>query len=310
MLLQDLIKRKIKTAFIVLIITLSSFLFIGKAFAETISPFSTEITLTSGEKSNQSVTITNENNYELLLTPKVYKYYPQLEYISEPQSFEKFIEIDNDYIAIPANSEIAINFQIVAPPSLEIGTYYNLIAFENTNKNQQSDPIIGAIGEISHIVKLDIISDNNLEQITDDYDVNLEIIDRGIPFIKPTKLKFTFFNNSQYTLIPKGEVQVVKKSGNKEPEYFKINLDRTRVFPEQSLEEEFEIKNWYIEDIFFGKTVYLRVENGLDSNLTTEEISIPGFKNEIIYVLATMTIIALLAFSLKNNSKAEPESSE
>jgi len=218
--------------------------------------------------------------------------------------------MDTDYITVPANNTKDIYFQITAPYALESGTYYNLIIFQQTEKTKTSDPKIGASGALSHLVRLYIVEDSTLTEITEDYDIGLEVVEKGIPFIKPVVIKFTFFNNSQYTLIPQGEIQVVKKSKDKEPEYLKINIDRTKVFPEQSFKQEFEVENWYLEDILFGKTAYLKIENGLDENIRTEEIEIPGFKNELLYILSAATVIILLIVSLRKSSRLKQESSE
>ena len=294
---------------IVITIVLASFLFTSKTFAERISPFYTEDKLLPGNNRNYSLTIENENDYDLFLTPKVYKYYPKSEYISELEPFEEFVKIDTDYIEIPSNNERKINFQIVAPQALEPGTYYNLIVFQQTGQTIEENEMIGASGAISHLVKLHLLTDNS-DKVTDKYDASLEVKDRGIPFIKPTVLKLTFFNNSPYTLIPKGEIQVVKKSADKQPEYIKVNLERTRAYPKDTAEFEYEVNNWYIEDIFFGKNAYIQIGNGIDEGIVKKEIQIPGFRNEFLYILATITIIVLLASSMKGDTKPEPEYAE
>jgi len=217
------------------------------------------------------------------------------------------VRITTDYIEIPANSEREINFQLVAPQALDPGTYYNLIVFTQSGKNIEKDFVIGALGAISHLVKIDIIKDSTSEIVTDDWDINFEVISRGIPFFKPSILKVTIFNNSPYTLTPKGEIQIVKRGGNKEPEYIKVNTDRKNVFPEQTFEHEYEVQNWYLEDIFFGKTAYIRLENGLDENFQTEEIKIQSFTNEFLYIIASITVIILLATSIKEGSAVIPE---
>lgn len=288
---------------IVITTILASLLFPTKIYAETISPFSTEQTLIQGESSNHTITFSNENNYNIYITPKLYKYYPQSEYVLDLETFEEFVKIDNDYITVPAKSSRDVKYQIVAPNALEGGTYYNLIVFEHIGQTKKEDGRIGASAALSHLVQLNIIDNYGANTVTEDYNIELSVVSRGIPFIKPTILKLLFFNNSKYTLIPQGEIQVVKRNGDKEPEYVKVNLDRTRVYPEGSLEKTYEVKNWYLEDIIYGKKAYLKIENGLDKNINTKEIEIPGFKNEFLYIIVSVTVIALLATSLKANTK-------
>jgi hypothetical protein len=299
-----------KILLITILVALGSFIFLSKTYAETISPSFTEEILTSGDISNHTVTITNEYAYDLFLTPTLYKYYPQSEYIVDLQPFEEIVRITNDYIEIPSNSEKEIDFQIIAPEALELGTYYNLITFTQSTQSTDEDGMIGTSGAISHLVRLHITDDPDLVRVTDDYNINLEVVSRGIPFIKPSIIKLTLFNNSNFTLTPKGEIQIVKRGGDKEPEYIKVNTDRERVFPEQTFEKEYEVQNWYVEDIFFGKTAYLKLENGLDKNIRSNEVEIPGFTNEFLYIIASITVIILLATSIKSDAIPEPEFSE
>ena len=289
---------------------LASLLFFPQnTYAETISPSFTDNTLVIGESSEHSLKFTNDNDYDIFITPKLYKYYPQSEYVLDLKSYEELVEIDNDYTKIPANQSVDIPFKIKAPESLEPGTYYNLITFEQLGTKKE-DSTIGVSKAISHLVKLNIVNDPNLEKITEDYDANIEIITRGIPFIKPAILKITFFNNSKYTLIPTGEIQVVKKSADKEPEYIKINTERTQVFPEQSFEKEYEIRKWYIEDIFFGKTVYVQIGNGIDDGMISLGVQDPGFRKELLYILGILTLLVLLLQSIKKDAKQEQKSSD
>ena len=302
-------RRKILLITTAITILVSLIFFPKDSYAETISPSFTEDTLVIGESSQHNFQFINDNNYDIFVTPKLYKYYPQSEYVLDLEAYEEIVEIDNDYIKIPANESSQINFQIKAPEALELGTYYNLIVLEQVGTKKE-DSTIGASKAISHLVKLNIVDNPNLDKITEEYDANIEVINRGIPFIKPAVLKITFFNNSKYTLIPTGEIQVVKKSADKEPEYIKINTERTQIFPEQTFEKEYEVQKWYIEDIFFGKTVYVQMSNGIDNGIITLEAEISGFQKELLYILGISTLLILLIQSIKKDSKQEQKSSD
>jgi hypothetical protein len=304
-------KRERIVALVVITITLGNLLYPTKTFAESITPIFTEVSQNIGDISNHTIEIDNEYNYDIYITPTVYKYYPKSEYILELQPFEEFVKIDTDSILIPAKKSKNITFQVRGSESLEPGTYYNLIVFNQQLDNKKSDnTLIGATGSLSHLVSLNITETESLEKITEDYDIDIQVVKKGIPFLKPAILKLSFFNNSKYTLIPKGEIQVVKKDADKEPEYIKINLDRDRVYPEDSYEKEYEVKNWYIDDIFFGKTAYLKLQNGIDSGISTKEITIPGFKNEFIYIVITLIVISALVKSIKGDVKPDSKSSQ
>jgi len=311
MLYSNLQERKRRILLIAIITVLGSLFLSTTVSAESISPHSTDVTVNVGEISKHSVTVQNDKEYEIYVTPKLYKYYPKTELVLELEPFEEFVIIDSDYITIPPKSKVDIPFQITGLKSLEPGTYYNLIAFEPTPQSEQDQNRIGASGALSHIVKINLTNSNNRDQITDDYAVEMKVTSRGIPFYKPAKIKILIFNNSPYTLIPKGELQIVKNGQDKEPQYIKVNMDRIRVYPKDSIELEYEVDKWYIEDIIFGKTVYLKLNNGLDDTEINIQMKIPGYRNELLYILATITVIILLAKSIKgNDTKPEPEYAE
>jgi hypothetical protein len=304
-------ERKRRILLIAIITVLGSLFLSTKVSAESISPHSTDVTVNVGEISKHSVNLQNDKDYEIYLTPKLYKYYPKTEIVLDLEQFEEFVIIDSDYITIPPKSNVDIPFQITGLKSVEPGTYYNLIAFEPTPQSEQDQNRIGASGALSHIVKINLTNSNNQDQITDDYAVEMQVSSRGIPFYKPAKIKILIFNNSPYTLIPKGELQIVKNGQDKEPQYIKVNMDRVRVYPKDSIELEYDIDKWYVEDIIFGKTAYLRLSNGLDETEINSQIEIPGYRNELLYILATITVIILLARAIKgNDTKPEPEYAE
>ncbi len=195
--------------------------------------------------------------------------------------------------------------------ALEPGTYYILITFApQLDAQTYTDSGTGVTAQNSHIVILNLTKDINLETITEDYKIYTKVINRGIPFLKPAQLRISFFNNSKYTLIPKGEIQVVKNSADKEPEYIKINLDRDKVYPENSLEMDFKVNNWYIEDILLGKTAYIKIQNGIDNGVITQEIEIPGFRNESLYITIVLIVVLTLTKSVKRKTKPNLKPSE
>lgn len=302
--------KKEKRIVLVVIITILVSFFPYRIKAESISPNSTKVNQTAGGITNETLEITNDKEYDIYITPKVYKYYPQSEYILEPKPFEEFVKIDTDSILVGGNSTKTIKFQVLGVEALDPGTYYNLIVFtKKLDNSANEDSSVGTTALLSHLVTLNLIADPYLDKITEDFDFNLTVIDKGIPFFKPAKLGVTFFNNSKYTLIPKGEIQVVKHKEDKEPEYIKVNLDRNRAYPKDSLEMEFQVNSWYLSDIFFGKTAYLKLQNGIDDGIYTKEVQIPGFKNESIYVLIALVVIMALVRSVKGDIKQDSKPS-
>lgn len=297
---------------IVLVITttiLVSILNTTLSQAQTISPSILEVTQTIGQTTTQTLDITNDKNYDLYLKAHIYKYYPQSEYMTEPQDYETFVRIDTDTIVIPSKSTTTVRYEIVGNESLEPGTYYNLISFEQqASQSNTDDSTVGTTTAISQLVSLNL-TNTNTQNATEEYDINVEVIQKGIPFIKPTKIKITFLNNSKYTLIPQGEIKIVKHSEDKEPEYIKVNIDRNRVYPEQSVEYEYELNTWYLEDIFFGKTAYIKIQNGIDTQVINQEVELPNFKNESIYAVIIIVVLIALVRSVKGDLKPNSKSS-
>jgi len=162
MLLQKFVKTKrINTSLLIITILASLLIFPQKTYAETISPSLTEDTLVSGESSKHSLEFINDNDYDIFITPELYKYYPQSEYVLDLEPYEEIVDIGNDYIKIPANTSSEIDFRIKAPESLDPGTYYNLMVFEPIGKEKE-DSTIGANQAISHLIKLNIIDNPNI----------------------------------------------------------------------------------------------------------------------------------------------------
>ena len=177
------VKRELRKVLVVGIITLASLLLPTPLLAETISPSVTEVTQSITDVSNESVTISNDKNYDIYITPQTYKYYPQNEFVEDLETYEEFVKIDTDSILIPANSSKTISFQVLGLKSLDPGTYYNLIIFSQQLDNQKKeDTNIGTTANISHLVILNLTTNPDLEQITQEYDIDIQVENKEYPF--------------------------------------------------------------------------------------------------------------------------------
>jgi hypothetical protein len=303
-------KGKIKVLVVVITTLVSLLLFTKTLYAESLVPNITEINLSYTEISNKTLSITNDNDYDIYITPKVYKYYPHSEYIEEINESESFIIADTDSIKIDANSKEKISFQIYGNQALQPGTHYNLIVFTNDLENKKDNTSIGTTAQLSHLVVLNLVENPEISNVTNNYNTDIEIINKGIPFIKPAQIKITFYNNSTYTLMPRGEIQILKHSENKQPQYIKINQDREKVYPSESVEMIYDIDHWYIEDILFSKKAYIKLGNGIDNTLINDEVLLPNFRNEIIYIIITTVVIMIVIKSIKKDTKQISKSSQ
>jgi hypothetical protein len=138
--------------------------------------------------------------------------------------------------------------------------------------------------------------------------VDIEIIDKGIPFISPTVIKYTYENISNYVLNPMGEIQFYSTKGRFTPEYIKINKDQQKLYPGGLLEEEFEIQKDHISNLFTQRMILGRFYNGIDENLIIEEVVIqPNFELFIAVALLVVAPIALIKVILDKRKKLKPK---
>ena len=84
---------------------------------------------------------------------------------------------------------------------MEPGTYFNLILLQQQEEDiflPESTPI-GVIDTLSHLVVLHIADpENSVFGISTDFaQINLDITQRGIPFLRPMKVKYCLLYTSR-----------------------------------------------------------------------------------------------------------------
>jgi len=292
---------KILKTFKKILITL---LFISFSFsniyADTIEPFINTVDLQTDERTRESITYTSENGVEKEILLEVHGYNINTEEIDEDVPI--LLRVDTDTFNILPGESKDIPYEVVLPENIEVGTYHNLLVLDPVNKTE--DSIITTLHSLSQVVRINIYpagSDSNLIPVTP-ADISLEVVTKGIPWIKASEIKYTYENTSNYILQPEGDLQVFNRKQNEEPIYLKINEEEKILNPGEKISETLKINTWNIYDLIQERVVLGRFYNGVDGQYQGEQISIESFKDEVVIV---GVVIVFLYIILSESSKSK-----
>ncbi len=278
------------------------------AYANSISPPTSEYLLTTDERREGSLIFENNSRKEIFLSPVIYSYDPQTLEMSKEDGFI-FTRADKEIFSVRPTETFELPYEIVPDKDMRPGTYFNLIILETEEEKvfvAETNPI-GTIENLAHLVVLHIADPNkDVKGITSEFaKVDIEIIDKGIPFISPTIIKYTYENISNYVLNPMGEIQFYSTKGRFTPEYIKINKEQQKLYPGGLLEEEFKIQKDHISNLFTQRMILGRFYNGIDENLVIKEVVIqPNFELFIAIALLIVALIALVKVVLDRKKKS------
>lgn len=273
---------------------------ISNTYASSLTPAINEIKLAQGQRVLSSVTFGNSEDTDIELVIAAYGYDPQTEDIIE-DSKDLFIKADTDTFTVKAKSEREIPYEIFPVNNQEKGTYFNIVVLSPV----QGDKDISISKGISQLVVLHIIDPQEevLGATTEDFSTKIEVLNKGIPFLKPLKLKYAVVNNSNYVLNPTGRIEILNKRSNYKPEYVYINREREKLYPREVLEKTVTIDSWHISDIFSERVAKGSISNGLDSNTKQSEVYIGSYVYEVMGGLVLLIGIFILTKSLKEDIK-------
>ena len=279
----------IKTALLtILIYTLCGIPFLN---ANSIDPGIRRITLSQGERQYGSVVFKNEEDTDLQILIRPYAYNPQNDEISEDKK-DIFIKADTDTINVKAKSSFNIKYEIYPLDNLEEGSYFNILALTPLSGNEE----IQINSSIAQLIILDIVSPQNQIKgvTTDKYTTSIEVVRKGIPFILPSKLKYTITNNSNYLITPQGRIDIFNEKNTYKSIYVYLNEEKQKLYPKESLEEEISLSKWHISDIFLNRIVKGEVYNGIDGVPKSVEIEMDNYLLELSFLV--IAIILSLIF--------------
>lgn len=288
---------------VITIVLIATFLSVSKVNANSINPGKQEITLSIGERTTSSVTYTNDSDQTQEIKLSTYEYNPKTDSIFEDRE-KIFLKVDTDTFTVQPNESKKIPYEIYPLGNTTKGTYFNIVVLTPTTAQSN----ITLSESISQLVVLHLVEPE--EQIlgvtTRDYTVSLQVIDKGIPFIQPIKVKYAVINNSNFVITPDGNIEVYNNNGKYASYTTTINREKKRLYPNESLEEEVTIDGFHFSDILFNRTVIGHIYNGLDSNPQNISKDIGAYKIELVIGVAIILGIYLLIKSLvSDNSRKE-----
>ena len=270
------------------------------AHANSLYPYKNEVKISSQERTRESFSFKNDEKKTISIFPYVYTYNPQTLQIYESQEYT-FLRVDQESKKVSPNSTISINYEVVPPNNLEPGTYFNLIVLRKEDDPEyiKSEFPVGISDSLSHLVVLHVVeNEEGVYGITSEFAfIDIEILENGIPFIRPTRVKYTIQNITNYVLSPKGEIQIYNKKGAYAPIYLKINTGEKKLYPGGILEEEFDIDKYDITDLFNERIIIGRFYNGIDENFIIKDTT--QQPNYIVIIISGLSLI-MIAILIKS----------
>ncbi len=268
--------------------------------ASSIDPGIERISLAPGQTKQRSVLYSNTENTDVKISITPYAYNPKTDAISEDKK-NIFIKADTDTITVKAKSSFSIKYEIYPLTNIAEGTYFNIIALTPVTDDQN----VKINTSIAQLIILDIVStENEVKGIaTTQYSTEIKIIKKGIPFISPLVLRYTIKNSSNYLLTPQGRIDVFNEKNSYKPIYLYLNPEKEEIYPGESIENDIEVKDWHITDLFLKRIAMGEVYNGIDNNPQYVGMEINNFIFELA-VIAIAFILAILFFkSIKQDLK-------
>ncbi|HOV29484.1 MAG TPA: hypothetical protein PLD77_00125 [Candidatus Dojkabacteria bacterium] len=300
-------KRKLPLAMLVL-----AFIFVSitkESFASMqLSPFTNEVIVTNQQSINGQLTLHNDENKDITITPVVFLYDPQNQRMIDTIT-NIFVQTKQKTYTVPSGETTQIDYTITPSKDLPDGTYFNLIVLKTTldDNSSSTESKVGLTANMSHLVVMHKITD---EQKSVQYNTQVEIPNHGIPFLKPIKVTYTIQNTSGYVLKPSGEIQIFNNKSHQQPIYLKINEQEEKVYPGGKLQQEFTVSQWSIQDIFFPRQINAYFYNGIDQNYNL--VSIQEKVNpviQIILILIPVFIISFIIILIKDLQKGKKQKS-
>lgn len=289
------LKNILSTICFVLLFTLPSF---GNVSANAVFPYKKEVIISNQERTKETVSFRNDSKKDVFISPQVYSYNPQTLEITDTQSYI-FTRVDMEIFKVKPGETLSLNYEIIPPANISPGTYFNLIVLQKKEDDvflQQTNPI-GVMDNLSHLVVLHIIeSDAAVYGITSEFaQITLQVVENGIPFVRPTRIKYIYQNTTNYVLSPEGEIQLFNRKGAYSPIYLKINEEEKKLYPGGIIEEEFEIDKYDITDLFNSRTIIGRFYNGIDENFILKETNLdPNYSILLVSLIFFLSIILLI----------------
>lgn len=272
----------------------------GFVFADSITPSIVEQSIAAGANETQKVTYKNEGTTTVTIKPYVSAYDSKtLQLISNEKTL--FVTMDIETYDVEPGESLTLSYEIKPPANLTPGTYFNLIVLQKIMPSTylSTENTTGTIDSLSQLVAIHVLeeSDAGILGITNNFaSITMEVLDKGIPFLKPTVVKYIYQNITNYVLDPKGEIQVFDGKSTYAPIYRQINGENKKLYPQDTIEETITIGEWHLSDLLFGRKIVGYFYNGIDENSI---LSGPVTNTYYVYLGISLGLIVLLILLTK-----------
>ena len=203
-----------------------------------------------------------------------------------------FISISKSSYTVKGLQEIRIPFAYSIPSETKVGSYLNIVSIFPKGKTD-------SLAQYRYEFNVQSLDKSLDEILFDSSDIKLEIVQKGLPLFLPTKFKYTFTNNSDYTFTPSGEIELSKQSDGKAFQSFEINSDKVVLYPGQTISQSYSLNLWSsLESVF--ETIEIKSETVNDiSNLPiSNALSVTILYQTIIIASIAIIIILLILISI------------
>jgi hypothetical protein len=267
--------------------------------ASVIAPSIVDTFVVQGETFEGEISYTNTSDKTLEITPVIYAYNSLETHVVEDE--EVFVTTTVKSVQIDKGETTKIKYSGAIAHNTPIGTYFNVIAFlekepYSVNSSEMANfDILKGEGALIALHVLDQTNEMNPSQLTVSLKPEREWF---VPKFLPTITTLTITNSSPYVINVLGEARILTEDG-KIVDTIRLQLDETRLYPDQSIEKEIVINPLSLKDA--------NIAYSFTSNMTTHsfsgELSLPNYAIATIWSLTITFVAILVGFILAWRSK-------
>lgn len=226
-----------------------------------------------------------------------------------------FFAIEEANYTVKPGQEISIPTLATIPKDTPIGTYFNAIYLQQKVVKKGS-PTTTTEPTLVMLVTFHVQSETTRtdEVFFDQSDITLAVKNKGLPFIAPTEIEYTYTNNSNFVFKPEGEIKISDDAGNQIGDKLVINSEKKVVFPGESITQTYTVTPWNdIQSILSTKNILSTTVSDIDNTPVMNKIEISILYQCIIIAVVALVlfiaIIALLVMIIKGLGKSKKKES-
>lgn len=274
--------------------------------AHTLSPYKKDYVLYAGDELSDSFNFTNTSDERLDFNISVSAYNPQDGSFVDDEIFITPIEGN---VSIAAGEMVQIKYKLDVPAFHDEGSYFNIIVVEENIPQDEST--VGFKTGFGMIAGIHIVDENGSIKgaFSDFSDILLSLVEKGLPYISPTVLKYRFQNNSPFVFMPDGEIRVFDTVTNERILKERLNTEDLKVFPSDFYETSFSFDVWNYQNMFHDLKVVTRTYNQFDNNYIENVALIPGFSYvPFLAVGGGLVVLVLVVVTISKKKRTKRKS--